>query len=195
MATKTTSTKKAEPAVQPVPTAQRANGMAIAALVLGIAGFIWMLPFLGNILGIIFGAIGLSQIKQGKGSGKAMAHVGLWLGVAGLVISTTVIAILIAAMPALQRNTKNVLIKTTVNAIAIDAESYYSDHGSYPASVDNLISDSELRTVVENSITYTPSCTSDPAEITAEPKCDDYVVKASLSNGEIYQKTSSDYAN
>lgn len=88
--------------VQPVPQTEQTNGMAIAAMILGILGFVWILPFIGSLLGVIFGAMALKQIKQGQGTGKGMAHAGLWLGVAGLAIFLLVIfvGILIGIMGA-----------------------------------------------------------------------------------------------
>ena len=58
--------------------------MAIAALVLGIASFIFF-GFLG-ILAIIFGAIGISQTNKDPSlKGRGMAVAGLVLGIIGIV--------------------------------------------------------------------------------------------------------------
>ena len=50
------------------------NGFAVAGLVLGI------IPFMGGLLGIVFGAIGLSQTRRTGQRGRAMATAGLVLG-------------------------------------------------------------------------------------------------------------------
>jgi hypothetical protein len=60
---------------QPQPT----NGLAVAALVLGIVWLFW----LGSTLAIIFGHIALDQIKHNNQSGKGMAVAGLVLGYVG----------------------------------------------------------------------------------------------------------------
>jgi len=59
------------------------NGYAIASLVCSL---VW-LTGLGGLLGIIFGAVSLRQIKESSGRqrGRAMALWGLWLGILGLV--------------------------------------------------------------------------------------------------------------
>jgi hypothetical protein len=65
------------------------NGMAIAALVLGILGIVlFFIPFVGmipGILGIVFGAVALRAVKRG-GAGRGMAIAGLVCGAIGTVI-------------------------------------------------------------------------------------------------------------
>lgn len=88
----------------PAPgTAPQGNGLAIAGLVLGLLGLLlcWV-PFLGwllAILGIIFGAIGVSKAKRVQ-RGKGMALAGLITGVAGLVIG---VILFVLAMQAVER--------------------------------------------------------------------------------------------
>ncbi|WP_308301015.1 MULTISPECIES: DUF4190 domain-containing protein [unclassified Crossiella] len=54
---------------------QKTNGMSVAALVCGIIPF-FILP----VLGIIFGAVALNQIKQSGEQGRGMALAGLVVG-------------------------------------------------------------------------------------------------------------------
>jgi len=76
----------AAPAPAPAPRAaagEKTSGMAIAALVTGIAGFI----FFGilSILAIIFGAIGIRQTNKDPSlKGRGMAVAGLVLGILGV---------------------------------------------------------------------------------------------------------------
>jgi len=70
----------AAPAPAPVATGERTSGMAIAALIMGIIGFLFF--GLLSILAIIFGAIGLSQTgKDPTLKGRGMATAGLVLGI------------------------------------------------------------------------------------------------------------------
>jgi hypothetical protein len=62
-------------APQPQPT----NGLAVAALVLGIVWAFWI----GSALAIVFGHVALGQIRQRNQSGKGMAVAGLVLGYVG----------------------------------------------------------------------------------------------------------------
>jgi hypothetical protein len=55
------------------------NGLAVAALVLGIVWAFWI----GSALAIIFGHVALGQIRQRNQSGKGMAVAGLVLGYVG----------------------------------------------------------------------------------------------------------------
>jgi len=74
------------PAAAPAKAAaagEKTSGMAIAALVMGVAGFI----FFGilSILAIIFGGIGISQTNKDPSlKGRGLAVAGLVLGILGV---------------------------------------------------------------------------------------------------------------
>lgn len=68
--------------------ARRTNGLAIASLVCGICGFLYLIP---AFLGIIFGCVALSQIKRQGTDGRGLAIAGIatgssWLGLILLLI-------------------------------------------------------------------------------------------------------------
>jgi len=69
----------------------RNNGMAIAALVCGIAGFLCLIP---GILGIIFGFVAKGQIRQSSGTqrGDGMATAGIVLGCIWVAITILIVA-------------------------------------------------------------------------------------------------------
>jgi hypothetical protein len=75
-------------AYTPAPE-QAGNGLAIAGMVLGILGLLlcWIpgVGWLLALLGIIFGAIGMSKANKIGGKGKGMAVAGLVIGVVGLL--------------------------------------------------------------------------------------------------------------
>ena len=101
----TTPTPPTPPAYAPLP-AKPSNGMAIAALALGIAAIvigIWaliplvglvaaFLAFLPAVLAAIFGHIGVAKSKSMDGTGKGMAVTGFILGYVtiALIVLTTV---------------------------------------------------------------------------------------------------------
>jgi hypothetical protein len=64
---------------QTYPAPQPTNGLAVAALVLGIVWAFWI----GSALAIVFGHVALGQIRQRNQSGKGMAVAGLVLGYVG----------------------------------------------------------------------------------------------------------------
>jgi hypothetical protein len=69
------------------PAAQKTNGLAIAALVCGIGGFLFLIP---AILGIIFGFIARSQIRNSNGQQK-----GSGMALAGIIVGFAWVAILV----------------------------------------------------------------------------------------------------
>jgi Domain of unknown function (DUF4190) len=71
------------PASAPAPAKQGNSGMAVASLVCSLVGLIpcfWVLQIMG-VLGIIFGAVGLSQTKSGERGGRNLAMAGLIIGI------------------------------------------------------------------------------------------------------------------
>ena len=70
------------------------NSMGVLALIAGILGFTCM-PFIGAVLAVIFGRIGIKKAEQGLATNGAMARVGFWLGVISLVLSAIGFAIII----------------------------------------------------------------------------------------------------
>ena len=79
---------------QQAATAPQSNGIAVAALVIGIIAlliawipFIGLLGGLGGALALIFGFIGRSKVKKEGASGKGAATAGIVLGAISLVLS------------------------------------------------------------------------------------------------------------
>jgi hypothetical protein len=66
----------------------KTNGMAVAAMVLGIVGLV-MVPFIGAILALVFGYLSRGSIDRSNGleGGRSMAVAGIILGYVGLVTS------------------------------------------------------------------------------------------------------------
>ena len=75
---------------RPVPTGPN-NGMAIAALCCGIAGFLCVVP---AILGIIFGFVAKNQIRDSGYTqrGDGMATAGIVLGIVWIALSVVLLA-------------------------------------------------------------------------------------------------------
>lgn len=74
---------------QPYPGPVQSNGLAVAALVLGITSvvFCWwgLLTLVQVVLAITFGSIGISRANRGMGR-KGIAVAGLTLGIFGFVL-------------------------------------------------------------------------------------------------------------
>ena len=72
------------------------NALAIVSLVFGILGWT-LLPFIGMIVAIITGHIGLGQVRASNGAqtGEGLAIAGLVLGYLALAVGLIVIMMLI----------------------------------------------------------------------------------------------------
>lgn len=79
------------------PPGVQTSGMAIASLVMGIAGWT-LLPVLGSILAIVFGYAARNEIRQRSGelSGEGLAVAGLVLG--WLMVGISVLALCLGAI-------------------------------------------------------------------------------------------------
>ena len=75
----------------------KTNGFAIASLVLGILGLVscGFTFSIAPLLALIFGAVGMKQIRVRNEAGRGLAVAGLVMGIVGLVL--TVLAILFLA--------------------------------------------------------------------------------------------------
>ncbi|HET9172431.1 MAG TPA: DUF4190 domain-containing protein [Actinospica sp.] len=67
---------------------RRTNGLAIAALVCGICGFLYFIP---AILGVVFGIIGVRQTKRDGTDGRGMAIAGIVTGSVWLALLLVII--------------------------------------------------------------------------------------------------------
>lgn len=65
---------------------RRTSGMAIASLVLGVLGLMFI-PVIGSILAIVFGAVAMKQIDRDPGlDGRGLAIAGLVMGIVGVLL-------------------------------------------------------------------------------------------------------------
>ncbi|MFJ1591529.1 DUF4190 domain-containing protein [Kitasatospora albolonga] len=76
-----------------------ANGLGIAAMVLGIisvVGFcLYGVNIILGILALIFGLIGLGRAKRGEATNRGMAVAGIILGAVGMVVGAVILGFLI----------------------------------------------------------------------------------------------------
>lgn len=76
------------------PRPRDTNGFAIASLVCSLVGiFIW---FLGPVLGIVFGIIGLRQIPRLGQGGRGLAIAGLTVGIVLLLLNVIIVVAAVA---------------------------------------------------------------------------------------------------
>jgi hypothetical protein len=92
------------PAAQPYAAQQPSNGMAVAALVLGIVGivFVFIFPPIAivlGILGVIFGIVGRNRFKANPAVGRqGLAIAGLICGIIAAVLGAIFTILLIVAI-------------------------------------------------------------------------------------------------
>jgi hypothetical protein len=83
----------------PYPTGPKTNTLAIISLIASLAG-IFIVPFIGQIVGVITGHMGLKQIKERGENGRGLALAGLIIGYVTLaltIIATIVLIIVFVA--------------------------------------------------------------------------------------------------
>jgi len=73
--------------LHPDAAPQTTNGMAIAAMVLGIVWIWWV----GSVLALIFGCVALRQINERNQAGRGMAIAGVVLGCVGIAVGVVVL--------------------------------------------------------------------------------------------------------
>ncbi|AWE48472.1 MULTISPECIES: DUF4190 domain-containing protein [Streptomyces] len=79
------------------PEAPRSNGMAIAALVLGITACVFFWTVFGGIilglLGLVLGIVAARRARGGRARHRGMAVAGAILGALGLIASSVIVAV------------------------------------------------------------------------------------------------------
>jgi len=126
---------------------QTSNGMAIASVVFGAAGF--LLPVLASIPAIIFGILGLKRTRDPAVGGKGVAITGIALGAASLFVGVAVWGCLLSILlPSLNRarETAN-RVKCAANMKAIgNALLLYANEnrGMYPPDFQTLINTEDI---------------------------------------------------
>jgi hypothetical protein len=64
----------------------KTNTLAIISMIASIVGFLWILPFIGSLAGVIMGHISLRQIATNGEKGRGMALAGVIVGYVGLAL-------------------------------------------------------------------------------------------------------------
>lgn len=81
-------------------SAPQTSGYAIASLVCSVASW-FLVPFIGGVLGVVFGHIARGEIRRSQGwkSGNGLALSGLIIGYIHLVVIVAVAFIILLALP------------------------------------------------------------------------------------------------
>ena len=83
----------------PYPYAQqKTNTLAIVSLVASIVGFVWILPFIGSLVGVITGHMALNQLKTNGEKGRGLALAGTIIGWVGLAFTIIIGIVIIVAI-------------------------------------------------------------------------------------------------
>ncbi|MDY7011501.1 MAG: DUF4190 domain-containing protein [Planctomycetota bacterium] len=135
------------PSMAPPPVAmpggqKKSVGIAVAALVLGICGFIPWFGLLCGLVGVILGIVALAQQTSRKG----LAIAGIITGVTGPVLMIALIVAL--ALPALgyaKEQARQALCQANLNGIGKSIIIYSSENNdAYPPNLEMMISSSGM---------------------------------------------------
>jgi hypothetical protein len=133
------------PPYQPPGMPPKTEGLAIAALVLGLVGIVFCFGALSGIPAIICGHIGRSRIRSANGAleGGGLAMAGLIMGYIATVLTAIAIAALAIgfskAWPAFKQSATGVLPPTAEISVIMEAEriemaleAYRTEYGTLP---------------------------------------------------------------
>ena len=132
--------KKTEPKAEGTKEA-KTSGMAIAALVLALTGFI---PFIGLFLaitGLILGIISLKAINRSRGElkGKGMAIAGVSVGGFVILIGLIMLAVMIPVMSMYKTRADEAAIVADMHAINTAVMIYELENGRFPQDLSELV--------------------------------------------------------
>lgn len=122
--------------------ARASNGMATAGMVCGIVGIVgcW-LPLLGPIaglLGIIFGAIGMSRAGRLGGAGRGAGIAGLVCGIVAFLLTALMAAIAIPAFLEYTSKAKATESSLQLKKLERAIKAYANERGELPPSTQEM---------------------------------------------------------
>ena len=94
-------------------TVAKTNTMAITSFILSLCGAFWILPVVGQILGIVFGIMGMNQIKETREQGRGLALAGVIISIVSIVLGVLLIGLLIFVIAVSEDKSKQ--IEPTIN--------------------------------------------------------------------------------
>jgi predicted Zn finger-like uncharacterized protein/prepilin-type processing-associated H-X9-DG protein len=125
------------------PQQQAGNGMAIAALVVGLISF--CMPVIGSGLAILFGILGLRKTRDPSVGGKGLAIAGICLGGASLVMMPCMISILLPSLNRARETANRVKCASNMRQIGMALLLYSNENrGAYPERLEDLIRTQEI---------------------------------------------------
>ncbi len=118
------------------------NGMATAGMILGIVGIVacW-LPFIGliaGLLGIVFGAIGMSKAGRLQGLGRGAAITGLVCGILSFFLTGIMAAVAIPAFMEYMHKSKKTESSLHLRRLETKIKSYYYERTELPPSAAEM---------------------------------------------------------
>jgi type II secretory pathway pseudopilin PulG len=121
-------------------TAQVKNGMATAGMICGIVGIVtcWF-PFIGllaGLLGIVFGAIGMSKAGRLGGVGKGAAITGLVCGIVSFFMTGIMAAIAIPAFLEYMNKSKKSEATLQLRRLEKNLKTHYYEKSQLPPSTE-----------------------------------------------------------
>ncbi|HUU57989.1 MAG TPA: hypothetical protein VMZ50_00485, partial [Phycisphaerae bacterium] len=134
------------PAPAPAPSgygpAQRAAGLAIAALILGLCGFIPFLGFGCGLVGIILAAIALAK----KTTSGGLAIGGLVTGILGIGMNVVLLtAVMFPALGRARELARRAACMANLNGIGKAIVLYEGNHDDqWPPDLDTLLQDGDI---------------------------------------------------
>lgn len=163
------------------------QGLAIASLVLGILAIITCpVPYISIVLGVIAIILGAVSVKT-KGRKKAIS--GIVTGSVGVVLAILVFVMTLVALPALQKNQRDLARQNDVSVLTTDILSFQTENrGQLPSAGD--LTTSSLAQVT--SVTGDGEPTTETAIYKTGTNCDgvtsarSYSITVKLENGSSY---------
>ena len=121
------------------PPQQQTNGLAIAGLIMGIAGMCFVPLSLGAV---ICGALGLSKTKDPRVGGKGIALAGLILGCVGILFGIVAVSILLPSLNRAREMANRIKCQSNMSQIGKGIMLYANENrGAFPPDLPKLVAD------------------------------------------------------
>jgi hypothetical protein len=123
----------------PAPVRPKTSGLAVAALVVGLVG--WMFCGVGSVVAIALGAIALGTIAKSEGAltGRGMAVAGLVLGIIGVVATAAFWVLVVRTADTVNDGITTAFCRAEKQVIEQEVQRFRDREGRSPRDVDDLV--------------------------------------------------------
>lgn len=123
------------PTYAPPPSPGRAEGLAVASLVLSL----FWIGGLGSVGAVVCGHLARSRARRSGNAPSGLALAGLVIGYVGVALTVLMVALFVIVAQSMGDSRREMSLRTELRHAAMAQEMWMTDTGTYSRSVERLV--------------------------------------------------------